>query len=639
MNLAGLTPGTTYTYTAYSDSACTTKIASQTFTTGYDPPTFGNRTIPAQPYIQHRSVTLTLPAATGSNPPLSYSLAPGLPAGLTFDPVTRVLAGTAMALHGATRYTYTVTDSKGQQATLTFTVTVRAVGEQAILEDGLAAQSRALLSGATGVLGERFRNPGASILAGVGACAGETPRDEDRGDTGATSDPDGEPDCLTGVLGTVAQAVLAMSGGGTRGANSRAWADADETRPHGPRAVDTGTQPAWNWETLVWGRSFALPLQASGAAENTWTLWGAGDIQGFEGAPRQGKYDGQMRSLYLGVDAQWQEHWLAGAAVAQSLGTTDYVAGAGKREGRVETTLTSLYPYVRGTLGTGLEVWALGGYGWGEAENTLPGVGGAVETSDLTMVMGATGARQPMTEFGGVQLAVVGSAGYLSLATEDGDSVLADLDVAVNRARLAVEAARAYGGLAPYVQLGGRYDGGAGQTGAGFEMVAGVRYTSERLEFEARGRWLATHAADGYEEYGGLARLAVKPRADGTGWRMAVAPRWGAAEDAGLLGGGAALLDGGAMPGAGLSGVQAPVNRVPVLESDLGYGFAVFEGQGVLTPYGRFALTGEQTRQYRLGVRMGMAQWLNLSLEGSRREATGPQPSDQGVQLQFEGRF
>ena len=254
--------------------------------------------------------------------------------------------------------------------------------------------------------------------------------------------------------------------------------------------------------------------------------------------------------------------------------------------------------------------------------------------------MGATGARQPMTHLGEVELAVVGGAGYLSLATEGGDSLAADLDVAVQRARLAVEATWTTEGLTPYVQVGGRYDGGAGQTGAGLETVAGLRYTSERLEFEARGRWLAAHAAEGYEEYGGLARLAVKPHVDGTGFRMAVAPSWGAAAGgAGVLGGGAALLDGGAMPGLGVSGVPQATSRALVLESELGYGFAVFERHGVLIPYGGFGLTGDETRQYRLGVRMGMAQWLTLGLEGTRREAAGPQPADQGVQLQLEGRF
>ena len=517
-----------------------------------------------------------------------------------------------------------MTDQDGEQATLTFTITVRAAADKAIIEDGLAAQGRALLSGATGVLGERFRYPGTSLRDGTGACAGAGPQpDETRGKSGEGSQP---ADCTTGLLTTVAQAVLAMSGTG---------GSADETRP---RAVDVGTQPAWDWESLVWGRSFALPLKKPGSPGNAWTLWGAGDIQGFRGSPEQGRYDGQVRSLYLGVDMQWPEQWLAGAALARSWGETDYAVGAGGSDGQLETTLTSVYPYVRGAFESGLEVWALGGYGRGEAELSRPDQAGA-DASDLSLAMGATGVRQPMTEFGGAQFAIVGGAGYLSLTTEEGDTLVSDLDVAVQRARLAVEATWATGGLAPYVQVGGRYDGGDGQTGAGLETVAGLRYTGERVEFEARGRWLAAHAAEGYEEYGGLARLAVKPRADGTGLSLAVSPRWGAAQGAGLLGGGAALLDGGAMPGLGMNRLPSATPRALSLESELGYGVGVLDGYGVLTPYGGFALTGQETRQYRVGARLGIAQRLNLSLEGIRREAARQQPATQGVQVQLEGRF
>ena len=601
-------------------------------------PTFGDQTIRARTYMQDQAIAaLPLPQATSGNPPLTYTLTPALPAGLTFDPMTRTLAGTPAEPQNATRYTYTATDVDGDPATLTFTIKVMlSVAEKKRLEAGLAAQGRALLSGATGVLGERFRSPGPSLRDGLAACAGPQP-DETRGKSGEGSQP---ADCTTGLLTTVAQAVLAMSGTGGS-ADSLALADADETRPRGPRAVDVGTQPAWDWESLVWGRSFALPLKKPGSPGNAWTLWGAGDIQGFRGDPvqaGQGRYDGQVRSLYLGVDTQWHEQWLAGAALARSWGETNYAAGAGGSKGQLETTLTSIYPYVRGAFESGLEVWALGGYGRGEAELSRPDQAEAA-TSDLSLAMGATGVRQPMIEFGGAQWAVVGGAGYLSLATEEWDSLVSDLDVAVQRARLAVEATWATGGLAPYVQVGGRYDGGDGQTGAGLETVAGVRYTSERVEFEARGRWLAAHAAEGYEEYGGLARLAVKPRADGTGWQMDVAPRWGAAQGAGLLGGGEALLGGGAVPGMGVNRLPSATTRVLSVESELGYGFGVLDGYGVLTPYGGFALTGEETRRYRVGGRLGVARWLNVSLEGSRQEGTGPQPANQGVQVKLEGRF
>ena len=610
--------------------------------------TFGDRTIGPQTYVQHAAIRRRLPQATDGNGVLTYALSGTLPAGLTFDPATRVLTGTPTEQQPATPYTYTVTDVDGDTAELTFTITILVAADKEILKDALAAQGRALLSSATGVIGERFRRPGARSGGVLGACTGtaspggaraspeEPPPADSREEGGDGPRRDRAAECLSGILDTIANGLTAFSGGGALGETAE---DEAPWRSRGPDVTRMGSQPAWNWESLVWGRSFALPLKTPASPESAWTLWGAGDVQGFQGSPRQGSYDGQVWSLYLGLDKRWSERWLAGAALAQSWGETDYVAGGEGSTGQIETRLTSLYPYVRGAFESGLEVWAIGGYGRGEAENVRQGEAGAAETSDLSMAMGATGARQPMTEWGRVQVALVGGAGYVTLVTDAGGPVVGNLNVAVHRGRLAVEATGQYEALTPYVQVGGRYDGGAGQTGAGLETVAGVRYASERLEFEARGRWLATHAAEGYEEYGGLARLAVKPRADGTGWQMDVAPRWGAAEGSGLLGGGETLLGGGAVPGAGVSGVQPAGNRVLTLQSQVGYGFAVFDRQGVLTPYGGFALTGAETHRYRLGGRLGMAQWLNLSLEGSRSEGTGQQPADQGVQLTLEGRF
>jgi len=53
-----------------------------------------------------------LPAGTGGTAPLTYSLSPELPAGLSFDAATRTISGTPQA-EGAPVYTYTVTDALG----------------------------------------------------------------------------------------------------------------------------------------------------------------------------------------------------------------------------------------------------------------------------------------------------------------------------------------------------------------------------------------------------------------------------------------------------------------------------------------------------------------------------------------------
>jgi len=67
--------------------------------------------------VDQRVAGLTLPEASGGTAPLTYSLSPTLPAGLTFDPATRTIAGTPLAA-GETAYTYTVTDANGATASL-----------------------------------------------------------------------------------------------------------------------------------------------------------------------------------------------------------------------------------------------------------------------------------------------------------------------------------------------------------------------------------------------------------------------------------------------------------------------------------------------------------------------------------------
>ena len=67
--------------------------------------------------VGQRVKGLTLPTASGGTAPLTYSLSPALPAGLTFDAATRTIAGTPRAASESV-YTYTVTDANGASASL-----------------------------------------------------------------------------------------------------------------------------------------------------------------------------------------------------------------------------------------------------------------------------------------------------------------------------------------------------------------------------------------------------------------------------------------------------------------------------------------------------------------------------------------
>ena len=116
-----------YTYTA-TDADGDTATLTFTITVAADlTPTFGTQTIANQTYTVGQDIgTVTLPAASGGNAPLTYSLSPTLPAGLTFNASARTITGAPMAAQDSTEYTYTATDADGDTATLNFSITVAA---------------------------------------------------------------------------------------------------------------------------------------------------------------------------------------------------------------------------------------------------------------------------------------------------------------------------------------------------------------------------------------------------------------------------------------------------------------------------------------------------------------------------------
>ena len=115
-----------------SNNAVVTETFIITVTAPDVAPTFGSETIPVQTYAVNTAIsTLTLPTATGGNGTLTYSLAPTLPNGLSFDPGNRQITGTPTTAQAATPYTYKVVDSDTNAAdsdaeTLTLTITVEA---------------------------------------------------------------------------------------------------------------------------------------------------------------------------------------------------------------------------------------------------------------------------------------------------------------------------------------------------------------------------------------------------------------------------------------------------------------------------------------------------------------------------------
>ena len=368
----------------------------------------------------------------------------------------------------------------------------------------------------------------------------------------------------------------------------------------GPGAGD------FNWERRLWGRSFAVSLGLAGNDEEEaegaggWTLWGTTDLQNIAGAPESGRYDGELRSAYLGADRRFGDKWLTGIAISRSVADIDYqlTDNGGDTGGSLGAGLTNLYPYLLGQLSENLDVWAVGGIGRGDAEAKGQRLS-ETETGELSMNLGAAGFRLGMARFGAVRLSMIGDAGFTSLAVNDGQGVLEGLESAVQRARLGIEGEVELAALQPYWQLGARYDGGDGQIGNGLDVVAGVRYTASRVSIEAQGRWLLLHSATGYEEFSATASLTVSPNEDSSGFVLRLSPRWG------QTGSGFAGI-GGAME---LWSDQSPtsawnravnVDTAVSFDSELGYGFLM--RRGVLTPTLSVSRNGTPGQIYSVGI-------------------------------------
>ena len=240
-----------------------------------------------------------------------------------------------------------------------------------------------------------------------------------------------------------------------------------------------------------------------------------------------------VTSGLVGFDAEWARI-LAGVMFSHSTGEGDYgpSAESGARAGRVESSLTGVYPYARVALNARVSAWALAGAASGEL--TLKQEGGAPMPAGITMRMGAVGFKGRVldgTGASGVGLDVKTDALWVGTKSED-TGELAPTEGDVTRLRLTLEGKRAFGvgdgaTFTPSAEVGLRHDGGDAETGTGLEVGAGLSYVAGALTVEGQVRTLVAHAESGYEEWGMSGAIRITPSASGRGLMLRIAPEWG----------------------------------------------------------------------------------------------------------------
>ena len=402
--------------------------------------------------------------------------------------------------------------------------------------------------------------------------------------------------------------------------------------------------PRVDLKELLGTSSFVLPLRLTdtGLGVDRVTVWGQGAYTNLaRDADATLDWAGDTVSAQVGADVRLQPDLLAGVTVTWADSGVDYQArpGPGRAVGGThENWLVSLQPYLGWQSATGVGLWATVGYGWGEVTLTDDQVG--TQESDLTLQTAAVGARGPLLR----QTGVLGPGA--TTVTLKSDATVTRVDVAGNgaavaeqvvdagRVRLLLEGQHVHetptgARVAPFVELGVRYDLGDGLTGVGAELGGGVRYTVPRLGLtvEGRGRGLVGHR--GYTEWGASGLVRVDPGVAGHGLAVTLAPTYGPAASRvqQLWAQAPGQAGGGATNGLG------PPPQAGV-EAEVGYGLAEVAGARVFTPYGAATLGRGAGAQYRLGGRWTGATGLRVSLEGVRQEAAGPQPATQGIRLQ-----
>ena len=513
------------------------------------------------------------------------------------------------------------------------TVDARALGaKRAVLTKALAAQGRAILASTTGVIGERFRahrsalgagliGDVANTLRGLHSVAG---RSRDFGPRAAASVV---PDCRRspplGAEATCADGSLL----GTSQSAAPAFGQSS-----------TG---------LPWGRAFTLPLgDTESPGRGGWTLWGADDVQSFNGYSAHGGFDGDLRTVYVGIDGRLSDQWLAGTAVSRSRGETahDFSAGETSGAGTLFTSMTSIYPYLRWNGSNGWSTWGIGGVGSGEASVRRAESGttsGPMESGGLRMGLVAAGTQREMMTLGSLDISLIADAGFVRLMTAGDSAVLDGLSASVGRMRVGVEGEHTLalgeaGSLRPYWQMTGRYDAGDGRNGAGVELAGGVRYETPRIEAQVQGRWLAVRSGNAYEEFGASVSLEFTPRSDGLGLSGSLQQNWGNS------GGGAQSM----WREQALRAAYGKADRRAVdlwsTDARVGYAIALPGTAGHMTPFGEFRLAGESSVRTRAGVRLerGVAQRSHLGLEiGLGLVERAPGRTATAIDISFEARF
>ena len=372
------------------------------------------------------------------------------------------------------------------------------------------------------------------------------------------------------------------------------------------------------YERLLDGASLVLPLAAadsdSAATAGAMAFWVGSDNRTLESNEDNLDWDGNVLAVHLGIDRQLSQQMMAGVALSWNQSGFDYQDELDGSSGEYRYNSVNLHPYFGWYPSDELKLWGTLGYGQGEIEIETDEVQ-ATDSAQLSLSGGFSKWLLNSTELlpgGATTLNLKGDVSLTSVDVEEKADFAAQ-EVGSTRLRVLVSGEQqrglASGGrLMPSLEVGVRYDGGDGVTGAGVELGGGLRYANPGGDLSVAGN-VRTLLAGGYDELGVDVTVRLAPQS-GRGLSLSLRPVWGKTGSAAerLWNDGASEITGG------------DTALVGSVDTEVGYGVAatMLGSPGVLTPYtGMTAQDGGSSR-LRLGGRFVGGNGLSLNLEGVR---------------------
>ena len=302
-----------------------------------------------------------------------------------------------------------------------------------------------------------------------------------------------------------------------------------------------------------------------------------------------------------------------------------------------------MHPYARLEVSERLSLWGLLGYGTGELDVEVDGVGRW--STDTTQEMAAAGARGVLVkapETGGFELGLRGDAVVQRMRSDAATGEagnLAAADARTSRLRLTLEGSRAValedgGRFVPTLGVGLRQDCGDAETGTGIEVGRRRELCRPCDGSHRRGQGARPRCPRGHGLQGMGRERVGAPRpagAAGRGLSLSLSPAWGADS------GNAERLWGlGDARGLAANDGFEPAGR---LDAEAGWGLGAFGGRGLATPFAGLALSEAGERTWRTGVRWTLGPDTAFGVEGRLREAGNDNAGEHGVLFKFTSRW